>query len=484
MKKAVLIGSGIMSTTLAVLLKKLSPEMDIQILEMLPKPAEESSASMNNAGTGHAGYCELNYTPEIDGKIDISKAAKIAKEFMYSREFWSHLVSSGYISDPKVFIRETPHYAFVNNAKDVAFLKKRYEAMKVNPLFSDMEYSEDHEVIRSWVPLMMEGRNSQEPVACTKMDHGTDVDFGNLTKEILNSLISKQEVTLNCNHLVKSFKKRDNGQWSIRVEDLALKQEKRFIADFVFIGAGGGSILLLEKTHIPEALGYGGFPVGGEWLVCENPEIVKHHQAKVYGQAKIGAPPMSVPHLDTRVINGEHKLLFGPFATFSTKFLKNGSYLDFFKSLQKENLLFISQAGMKNMSLTKYLISQVSQSKQAKIEELQRYFPEAKTEDWKEYQAGQRVQLIKKDALKGGVLEFGTEVVVSEDKTLSAMLGASPGASTSVSIIIEVVEKCFHSNFPEWDLKIQEYIPSFGKEMNQEVVQQSLNQTIKTLNLK
>lgn len=486
MKKAVLIGSGIMSTTLAVLLKKLDPSIDIQVLEMLDEPAEESSASMNNAGTGHAGYCELNYTPEKDGSVDISKAVKIAQEFMYSREFWAYLVQEGYIKDPKSFIRTTPHYSFVTNQKDIDFLKSRYEKMKSNPLFKDMEFTQDPEVINSWIPLVMKGRDSKTPVACTRMIHGTDVDFGNLTKEVLINLIKKQEVNLHCSHMVKSFKKRDNGQWSIRAEDLKTKEVKRFIADFVFIGAGGGSILLLEKTNIPEAQGYGGFPVGGEWLVCENPAVVNQHHAKVYGQASLGAPPMSVPHLDTRVINGQNKLLFGPFATFSTKFLKHGSYLDFFHSLQTQNIGFISQAGLKNMSLTKYLLSQVSQVKSNKIAELRKYFPEANDVDWKEYQAGQRVQLIKKDLLKGGVLEFGTEVVVSQDGTMSAMLGASPGASTSVSIILEVIQRCFKMEFKDsnWTNSIAQFIPSFNKNLSDpQVVENSLINTNKILKL-
>lgn len=475
MKKVVLIGSGIMSTTMAVMVKKILPDAQIDILEMLPEPSQESSEAMNNAGTGHSGYCELNYTPEVDGVIKIDKATKIAQEFMLSREFWSYLVESGYIKNPQSFIRTCPHYSFVNNEKDKSFLKKRYESLKSQDLFKGMEYSEDPKVISQWVPLLMKGRKPEEPVACTKMDHGTDVDFGNLTRELLESLIKRKEVRLHCNHLVKGFKRRDNGQWALRVENLQIHQERRFIADFVFIGAGGGSLLLLEKTGIPEAAQYGGFPVGGEWLVCENPDVVKKHHAKVYGQAKIGAPPMSVPHLDTRVIKGQEKLLFGPFATFSTKFLKNGSYLDFFKSLQKENLFFISQAGIKNMALTSYLIKQVSQSKHQKIQDLKEYYPEATESDWKEYQAGQRVQLIKKDALKGGTLEFGTEVVVNEDKTLSAMLGASPGASTSAAIILEILNKCF----PENKESFETMMPSIGNKDPQE----ALMDTKKTLKL-
>lgn len=476
-----------MSTTLAVLLKRLDSSFDIKMFEMLDKVSEESSSAMNNAGTGHSGFCELNYTPQKeDGSVDIKKAIKIASEFMISREFWADLVKNDYIKDPQSFVRKTAHYSFVDNDKDIAFLKARYEQMKQHPLFSSMQYTEDHAVISEWLPLVMKGRDPQSKIACTRVDWGTDVDFGNLTKAVLNSLVQKKEIDLQCNSMVKSFR-RKNKAWTIQVQNTQTKEKQIVEADFVFIGAGGGSILLLEKTGIPEANIYGGFPVGGEWLVCENPEIVKQHEAKVYGQAQIGAPPMSVPHLDTRIINGESKLLFGPFAVFSTKFLKNGSHLDFFKSLQLENMAFITQAGFKNFDLTKYLLSQVSLSKKDKIKELQRYFPEASSADWTEYIAGQRVQVIKKDKKLGGVLEFGTEIVTSSDGTLSAMLGASPGASTSVDIMVSVLKKCFSEEFNsvQWQEKLNQFIPSLNKDLsNPLVVEESKTSTAEILQLK
>lgn len=459
-KEVILIGAGIMSATLAVLLKKLDPQIKIKIYEVLDTVADESSAAMNNAGTGHSGFCELNYTPEkSDGSIDISKAITIASEFAQSKEFWAYLVNEGYLNDPSTFINSTPHYSFVNNEKNVEFLRKRYEALKTHPLFSKMEYSEDSQVISKWLPLVMEGRAS-ESVGATRMSSGTDVNFENITKQIIDSLLERNEIELYCGHFVKDLVRDEKTKkWNVQVVNIKSKQEINEKADFVFIGAGGGAIFLLEKSKIPEASGFGGFPVGGEWLVCDNEDIAKRHNAKVYGQAQLGAPPMSVPHLDTRVIDGKTKLLFGPFAIFSTKFLKHGSYFDLFRSLKVDNLGFMAQAGLKSMDLTKYLIQQVSQSKEDKIKELQVYLPNAKIEEWAEESAGQRVQVIKKDKDKGGILQFGTEIVSNQDGSISALLGASPGASTSVSVMVQIIKKCF-SDSPEWNQKLDYMIPS------------------------
>lgn len=463
-KKVVLIGAGIMSATLAMLLKQLDSSINIKIFEMLDNVADESSAAMNNAGTGHSGFCELNYTPQNkDGTIDTHKAIEIASDFILSKEFWAYLVKEEYIKNPKSFINLTPHCSFVTGEKESAFLQKRFLALKEHPLFEKMEFSNDPSKIKSWMPLVINGRTGDKKLAATRMNEGTDVNFESLTKQLIESMVDRTEAGLFCGHFVKSLKQnKKNNKWTVTVQNVRTQNISSEEADFVFIGAGGGSIFLLEKSGIPEAKGYGGFPVGGEWLVCDNQEIVKQHQAKVYGQAKIGTPPMSVPHLDTRIIDGKQKLLFGPFAIFSTKFLKHGSYLDLFKSLQVDNLKFMSQAGFRNMDLTKYLIQQVSLNKKDKLKELQEYLPNAKLEDWEEQVAGQRVQVIKKDSKKGGILQFGTEVVTDEKGTLSALLGASPGASTSVAIMVRLIEKCFNQEYQseEWQAKLKEIVPS------------------------
>lgn len=488
-KEIVLIGAGIMSATLAVLLKKFNPDFNIKIYEMLTRSGEESSGAMNNAGTGHAGYCELNYTPiNAAGVVDIKKAIEVATQFTLSKEFWAYLVEEGYIKNPEKFITTTPHLSFVNSEKDVSFLKIRHQEMVKHPFFKRMQYSENSEEIGQWIPLVMKDRKLNEKVAATKMDSGTDINFEALTIEILNSMVARGEVELNYCHAIKDLKrnKYQSSQWYLKVQNLQTKEQSSVIADFVFIGAGGGTILLLEKSGIPEAHGFGGFPVGGEWLVCDNEAVVEQHQAKVYGQAAVGAPPMSVPHLDSRIVDGKKKLLFGPFALFSTKFLKNGSYLDLFKSLQVDNVGFITQTGVRNIALTQYLMSQVTQSKKAKLKALKKYLPSAQIDEWHEHAAGQRVQVIKKDKELGGVLQFGTEVVSSADGRLSALLGASPGASTSVYIMLRVIQECFSEEYEskEWQVKLNQFMPSFYKDFSQEhVVNDSQTRTSKLLKL-
>lgn len=461
----VLVGAGIMSATLAVLLKELAPELQITIFERLDHAAAESSDAWNNAGTGHSAFCELNYTPEKeDGSIDISKAIKIAESFEVSRQFWSYLVEKGVHSGDD-FIHSIPHMSFVWGADNVAYLKQRYEAMVQCPLFQGMQFTTDHEVLNQWIPLVMAGRDSNQEVAATRMDRGTDVNFGSLTRSLLQYLEQSGNVSLYLDHEVRDLDRDDNGRWQLKVRNVSAGEDIELNAPFVFLGAGGGSLSLLEKTHIPEAKGFGGFPVSGQWLRCTNPEVIQKHAAKVYGKAAVGAPPMSVPHLDTRIIDGEKALLFGPFAGFSTRFLKHGSLMDLPLSIRLSNIRPMLSAGLHNLSLTKYLIDQVRQSPEERLEALREYLPEARMEDWELAIAGQRVQVIKKDKEEGGVLEFGTEIVNSADGSLAALLGASPGASTSVSVMIDVLKRCFKDKMATaaWQDKLKTMIPSYGQ---------------------
>lgn len=485
-QEVVLIGAGIMSATLSIILKKLNPEIKISVFEKLDKIGFESSEAFNNAGTGHSAFCELNYTPQgKDGNVDIAKAIDIAKQFETSKEFWSYLVDNNYISSPENFLRKTPHMSFVWGEDDVNFLRKRYEAMSKHPLFSDMEYSEDFEQIKTWAPLIVDGRNPNEKVAATFMEIGTDINFGELTREIFKGLQNKGEITLETSHEVTDVTRLSNGKWAVKVKDLKAGNSKPVNADFVFIGAGGGAILTLQKSGIPESKNFGGFPVGGQWLICQNEEVINKHFAKVYGKAQLGAPPMSVPHLDTRVIDGKKSLLFGPFAVFSTKFLKEGSNLDLFKSVNLGNVGFLMNCGLNNMDLTKYLIEQVLLSKEKKVESLRDYLPEAKLEDWFEQTAGQRVQVIENQNGKG-VLKFGTEIVTAQDGSIAALLGASPGASTSVSAMINVLNKCFPELMKnQWNETLKTMIPSFGKDFNDaSLVEESRTRTNATLKIK
>jgi malate dehydrogenase (quinone) len=468
--EVVLIGAGIMSATLGVILKELQPDIKIEIFERLDSAAAESSDAWNNAGTGHSAFCELNYTPEsADGSINPNKAISIAESFEISRQFWAYLVQENKVPSPENFIKSIPHLSFVWGDKNVNYLKKRFEALQANPLFKEMVFSTDFSEMKEWMPLVMEGRTASEHFAATSMKIGTDVNFGELTRSMFRYLTQLDGVTMHFNHEVRKMKQREDKSWRIKITDLASGQKKKVYTKFVFIGAGGGSLPLLEKANVPEGKGYGGFPVSGQWLKCTNPDVIAKHQAKVYGKASVGAPPMSVPHIDSRMINGEKALLFGPFAGFSTRFLKNGSYSDLPLSIKPDNIVPMLVAGYKNIPLTKYLIEQVRLTPKDRITALREYVPGARSKDWKIERAGQRVQVIKKDEKEGGILEFGTEVITTADGTLSVLLGASPGASTAVSIMIDLIDRCFKDQLasPAWQEKLKVMIPSFGQALNE-----------------
>lgn len=466
----VLIGAGIMSATLAMLIRQLEPGWTIEIFERLDEAAAESSDAWNNAGTGHSAFCELNYTPErADGSIDTTKAVKIAESFEVSKQFWSYLVEHGHIQPPQFFIRPIPHMSFVWGEKNVQYLRKRWEALQQCQLFRGMLYSEDPAEIRNWVPLVMQGRTSEGPVAATRMDLGTDVNFGSLTRCMFDALKKQPGIELHFDHEVRSLH-REDGLWRIRVRDEDTGKKRTVRAPFVFIGAGGGALPLLLKSGIPEAQGYGGFPVSGQWLRCTNESVIAQHNAKVYGTAEVGSPPMSVPHLDTRWIKGKKELLFGPYAGFTTKFLRHGSLLDLFRSIKFSNLRPMISAGIHNLPLTKYLIDQVRLTPEGRLDALKGYYPEARMEDWELATAGYRVQVIKKDEEEGGILEFGTEVVSAADGSISALLGASPGASTAVSIMLTLLKQCFPQKLATttWQERIRDMIPSYGQNLGQD----------------
>lgn len=467
-KDILLIGAGIMSATLGILLHKLMPDASIAIYERLDQVGAESSDAWNNAGTGHSAFCELNYTPEReDGSIDISKALKISESFEISKQLWAYLKTNKMVDPSAAFINDIDHMSFVWGEENITFLQKRYKALTKYGIFKDMIYSDDPRQITEWVPLMMEGRSSDEKFAVTRMEVGTDVNFGAITRGMTNYLWEQENIEIRLGHEVEDLTKNDDGTWKVKVKDLRHDRQHEIDSKFVFIGAGGGALTLLDKADIPEGKGYGGFPVSGQFLICKNPEVIKQHEAKVYGKASEGSPPMSVPHLDTRMLNGVRSLLFGPYAGFSTKFLKNGSFLDLPLSIEMHNVWPMLSAGIHNIDLTKYLIKQVVQSPEDRFKFLQKFYPEAKFEDWELITAGQRVQIIKKDEEEGGALKFGTEIVADDDNSLAALLGASPGASTSVSIMLDVIAQCFPEQLAtdDWQAKIKEMIPSYGQSL-------------------
>ncbi|MET1078315.1 MAG: malate dehydrogenase (quinone) [Pseudomonas sp.] len=463
----VLVGAGIMSATLAVLLKELDPSLKLEVVELMESGAVESSNPWNNAGTGHAGLCELNYTPPAaDGSIDIKKAVSINSMFEESKQFWAYLVQKGTFGSPKSFISPVPHLSFVQGDDGIAFLKTRFEAMTQYHGFAEMRYTEDRATMAKWMPLMMQGRAADEPIAATRVEGGTDVNFGALTNQLLGYLAKQADAQVKCSQKVVDLNRSDAG-WRVTVKDLKNGGSREITTRFVFLGAGGAALPLLQMSGIPEGKGFGGFPVSGQWLRCDNPEVVQQHQAKVYSQAAVGSPPMSVPHLDTRVVDGKKSLLFGPYAGFSTKFLRHGSFLDLPLSIRPSNLGPMLAVARDNMDLTRYLIGEVLQSEEQRLEALRRFYPEAKASDWRLEMAGQRVQIIKKDEKKGGILQFGTELVAAADGSIAALLGASPGASVTVSIMLDLLNRCFPEQVrsPQWSSKLHEMFPALAKDL-------------------
>ncbi|MBQ0831819.1 malate dehydrogenase (quinone) [Marinobacter sp.] len=484
----VLVGGGVMSATLGMMLTQLDPSMKIVMLERLDHVAHESTDGWNNAGTGHAGYCELNYTPQTEGgDVEIERALQINAQYEVSLQFWSYLVEQGMLPEPSKFINRTPHQSFVWGEKDVAFLKRRHERMSAHHLFRGMEYTESPRELEDWMPLIVQGRDPMQRVAATRIRHGSDVDFGSLTRNMIEYLQSQPNFELMLSSPVHYIDQRDNGRWKVRVKNQHTGEQTKLESEFVFLGAGGGALPMLQKSGIDEARGYGGFPVSGQWLVCRKPDVVQKHHAKVYGKAPIGAPPMSVPHLDTRIINGEPALLFGPFAGFTTRFLKQGSIFDLFGSVRTSNLKPMLSVSKSNMDLTRYLIGEVFQSHGDRVEALRNFFPEAEEGNWELRNAGQRVQIIKQAEGGGGKLEFGTEIVAAKDGTLAALLGASPGASTAANAMISVIERCFPKKIQtaQWQERMKVMVPSYGQSLvdDEALLTKVRERTLSTLKL-
>ncbi|WP_336714882.1 malate:quinone oxidoreductase [Arthrobacter sp. USHLN218] len=462
-----LIGGGIMSTTLGSLLKQLQPTWSISLYENLAQAGLESSDPWNNAGTGHAALCELNYTPAAaDGSVPTAKAVGINEQFHVSRQFWAHMVSEGHIGSPKDFINPLPHMSFVWGDEHSDYLKRRYEALRAEPLFEKIEYSEDHAELADWVPLVMEGRDPSQRVAGSRVVAGTDVDFGTLSRK-LAGYMGANGADLNYGHKVLNVSRASNGRWDLKVKNNSTGETSTVSARFVFVGAGGGALHLLQRAGIPEAKGFGGFPVSGQFLRSTDESVIARHNAKVYGQASVGAPPMSVPHLDTRFVDGKRSLLFGPYGGFSPNFLKSGSFLDLPLSVRTHNLIPMLAVAKDNMSLVKYLVTEVLKSRPKKIAALRDFYPDVVGDAWELITAGQRVQVIKKDPKSGGVLQFGTEVITSADGSISGLLGASPGASTAAPIMIQVLQRCFPAEFKNWEPKLKGMIPGFGAKLNE-----------------
>ncbi len=479
------VGGGIMSATLALLAKLLQPELNILILERLEDVALESSAAWNNAGTGHSALCELNYCPESETGVNIDKAVEICSQFEVSKQFWSYLVDQGLIDDPKSFITNVPHHSWVTGKDNSDYLEERYKAMKSHFMFDTIQFTREIDQMKEWFPLMMHHRKKDEIMAASRIERGCEMNFGSLTKQLYSILETKFDTKVQCHQEVLDIDPDENIEWFVEVKNRLTKKHQYFDAKHVFIGAGGGALLLLQKVEIDEKDGYGGFPVSGEWLICKNETTINSHNAKVYSKAGPDDPPMSTPHLDTRFINGKRELLFGPFAGFSPKFLKEGSSLDLFQSIKMSNIGPMLGAFWHNLPLTKYLMEQVTMSHKDRMNDLRKFVKDAKDDDWELLVAGQRVQIIKKDEYEGGKLQFGTEVISSKDGSITCLLGASPGASTSVHIMLEVLKKAFPEIIysEEGEKRLSAMIPTWNKPLDKATFDTQLKRTSKLLQL-
>ncbi|MCL8493475.1 malate dehydrogenase (quinone) [Corynebacterium sp. B5-R-101] len=463
-----LIGAGIMSATLGAMLRELEPSWTQMVFERLDGPALESSSPWNNAGTGHSALCELNYTPEKNGRIDVSKAMNINEKFQVSRQFWSHQLNNGILTDPKAFINPVPHVSFAQGSIQVDYLKRRFDALKDNHMFPNMQFSDDDATFQEKLPLMSQGRDfNAQKVAISWTEVGTDVNFGALAKQFFTAA-KAAGTEIRYGHEVVDIK-RDGSKWRVVAKNLHTGDYEAVHAKFVFVGAGGYALDLLRKAGVREVSGFAGFPVSGLWLRSKNPDLIKQHHAKVYGKAAVGAPPMSVPHLDTRVIDGEQGLLFGPYGGWSPKFLKKGSYLDLFKSIRPDNITSYLGVAAQEFGLTKYLVTEVLKDFDKRVETLKEYVPSADPADWETVIAGQRVQVIKPaGAPQFGSLEFGTTLINNPEGNIAGLLGASPGASITPAIMVELLERCFGEHMIQWGDKIQEMIPSYGTKLSKD----------------
>ena len=477
-----LIGAGVVSATLGSFLRQVQPDWSIAVFERRPGAAEESSSPWNNAGTGHSALCELNYTPaKPGGGVEISKAVAINEQFQVTRQFWSSLVQAGHLVEPKRFINPVPHMSWVTGQEDSDYLRTRYETLSKHPLFSNMGFSTDPDEFAKRLPLMAKGRDFAEPFAITWEEDGTDVNFGELSRQLLAHVAGAGPLLFE--HEVTSLK-RDGDRWKLSVKNLRTGEKITARAKFVFVGAGGYALPLLQSAGVPAVKGMGGFPISGAFLRCTNPAIVEQHQAKVYGKAKGSAPPMSVPHLDTRVIDGKKGVLFGPYAGWSPKYLKEGRLTDLFASLRPGNILPYLSVAATEFSLVTYLVGQLLQSTSDRIAALEDFVPAADPADWELYFAGQRVQIIRGKGAKG-TLELGTAVETTPDGTVAGLLGASPGASTCVSAMLTMLERCFPKDHERWAGKLKELVPSYGTKLadNPQLHERLFAESAKTLEL-
>jgi malate dehydrogenase (quinone) len=463
----VLVGAGIMSATLGALLRRLEADWSITLVERLDAVAAESSSPWNNAGTGHSALCELNYTPEMpDGSIDITKAVRINEQFQVTRQFWAYAVENGILTD-RSFVNPVPHVSFVHGARRVDYLRRRQQALAGNPLFAATELIEEpHEFARR-LPFMAAKRDFSGPVALNWASDGTDIDFGALSRQLIGYAVRNGTTAL-FGHEVRNLSRASDGSWTLTIGNRRSGEKRKLNAKFVFVGAGGYALPLLQKSGIKEVKGFAGFPIGGRFLRADNPTLTAAHRAKVYGVPSPGAPPLGALHLDLRFVNGKSWLVFGPYAGWSPKFLKHGHFTDLPRSVKRDNVLSMLGVGLTERALVNYLIGQLRLTEPDRVRALREFAPSALDSDWELTVSGQRVQVIRRDKRKGGVLEFSTTVVGSADGSIAGLLGGSPGASTAVPIMLDVLQRCFANHYQSWLPTLKEMVPSLGAELSKE----------------
>lgn len=464
----VLVGAGIMSATLGALLRLLEPDWSVTVVERLDGVGAESSNPWNNAGTGHAGLCEMNYTPtRPDGSIDIGKAVLINEQFQVTRQFWAYATENGILPDVRGFLHPVPHVSFVRGADGVDYLRRRRAALASNPLFAATELIEDPAEFARRLPFMAAGRDFAEPVALNWAAEGTDVDFGALSRQLIGYCVRTGVTTL-FGHDVRNLARQPDGSWNVTVGNRRTGEKRKLSAKFVFVGAGGDALPLLQKAGIPEIRGFAGFPIGGRFLRTASPARTAEHRAKVYGAPSPGAPPLGALHLDLRYVNGKPWLVFGPYAGWSPKFLKHGHFSDLPRSIRLNNLMSLLGVGVAELTLVNYLVDQLRLTEPERVRVLREFAPSATDSDWELTVAGQRVQVIRRDRRRGGVLEFGTTMVGAADGSIVGLLGGSPGASTAVPAMLEVLARCFCNRYQSWLPTLKEIVPSLGAELSRE----------------
>ncbi|OBI94476.1 malate:quinone oxidoreductase [Mycobacterium sp. 1245805.9] len=456
-----------MSATLGALLRRLEPDWSITLIERLDAVAAESSSPWNNAGTGHSALCELNYTPENpDGSIDISKAVRINEQFQVTRQFWAYAVENGILTD-RGFLNPVPHASFVRGARRVDYLRRRQRALAGNPLFARTELIDDPDEFARRLPFMAAKRDFSEPTALNWAADGTDVDFGSLARQLVGFCVRGGATAL-FGHEVRNLTRQSDGSWTLQVRNRRTGEKHRLNTKFVFVGAGGDALPLLQKSGIKEVRGYAGFPIGGRFLRADNPTLTAAHRAKVYGTPAPGAPPLGALHLDLRFVNGKSWLVFGPFAGWSPKFLKHGHFTDLPRSVKPDNLVSMLGVGATQLTLVNYLIRQLRLSEPDRVRALREFAPSATDSDWQLTVAGQRVQVIRRDRRRGGALDFNTTVLGAADGSIAGLLGGSPGASTAVPAMLDVLQRCFAGRYASWLPTLKEMVPSLGTELSRE----------------